>query len=333
MARFAMAREKIFALRREIARIEGNLPERLAAPGEDGSGETVLRRYGRMTHTVPCASEAGTVGTGASRFDVALGGGLLQAALTEVIGRETRDGGLVSGFALALAAIASRNNQRDGQPGRPVLWISLADMLAEAGFPYAPGVEQFFGVAPEKLFMARVKRLNDALWAAEEAAVLGGFSAVFLELRGNPARLDLTATRRLHHRARESGRPVFLIRHSAEPEPTAAPTRLLVSPGSSSLRQTVAGPLPRTIGPPAFTVTLTKSRTGRNEDFVLEWNPHDLVFQERRPVRDGQSVREISRRREPQDPGGLVPASFVRPDSAAPARSGLASAQGKRRAS
>lgn len=320
MARSAMAQEKIYALRREIAKIEGRQPEPLAAPaGKDG--ETLLRHDGRPE---------GVIETGTPHFDAALGGGLQQAVLTEVVGRESRDSGLVSGFALALAAMASRES-RDEEPPRPVLWVCMADTLMETGFPYAPGVEQFFGLSPDRLLMARVSRLEDALWASEEASQLGGFSAVFLELRGNPAKLDLTATRRLHHRAREADCPVFLIRHSAEPEPTAAPTRLVISPAPSSLRETLAGALSRSIGPPAFSVTLTKSRVGKNENYLLEWNPHDFAFQERRPARDRQSVRENAGQPGPQNPGDLVPASFDRPDSAAPARKRLAPAARKRR--
>ena len=323
MARMAMAQEKVFALRREIARIEGTLPERLAMPATAGGEAPVLRHYGR-----PEAVSSAVVKTGVLPLDAALGGGLMRAALTEIAGRETRDSGIVSGFALALAAIVSRNGS--GEPSaRPILWVCLADVLAEAGFPYLPGLEQFFGVVPGKLFLARARRLEDALWTAEEAARLGGFSATVLELRGNPARLDLTATRRLHHRAREAGRPVFLVRHSAAPEPTAAPTRFLASPAPSPLRETLAGPLPRSIGPPAFTVTLSKSRTGRNGTFVLDWNPHDLAFQERRPFGERGSVQESGRR--VQDSGDLVAASFHGPDPAPAARGGLASAQEKRR--
>ncbi|WP_246249146.1 ImuA family protein [Chelativorans alearense] len=325
MARTAMAQETICALRRKIARIEGALPERLAAPEEGES--LVLRRYGRPEGA---AAPMSLAETGTPRLDAALGGGILQAALTEVIGRETRDSGIVSGFSLALAAIASRAGAFSAEGARPVLWVATADILAEAGFPYAPSVEQFFGLTPDRLLLVRANRLEDALWAAEEAARLGGFSATFLELRGNPARLDLTATRRLHHRARDAGRPVFLIRHSSEPEPTAAPTRLLVSPAPSSLRETLAGPLPRSIGPPAFAVTLARSRTGKTGTFTLEWNPHDFVFQERWPTGERGSAFKSSRGA--QDTGGMATASFDRPDPAPPVRGGLAPARKERRA-
>jgi len=327
MARMAMTKEQIFALRRQIAKIEGSLPERFAVPEAASGCEAALRRYGRP-EKAPAAGVPVSE-TGAPHLDAALGNGILQTALTEITGRETRDSGAVSGFALALAALVSRSGE-GRESARPVLWIGLADMLSEGGFPYPPGLEQFFGLAPEKLLLVRANRLEDGLWAAEEAARLGSFSATILELRGNPAKLDLTATRRLHLRAREARRALLLVRHSAEPVPTAAPTRLLVSPAASPLRETLAGPLPRSIGPPAFAVTLSKSRTGRNGSFVLDWNLHDFAFQERWPSRERQLVRKNGRA---QDSGDLVAASFNGSDSAPALWGGLAHGQERKRAS
>jgi protein ImuA len=102
-----------------------------------------------------------------------------------------------------------------------------------------------------------------------------------LELRGHSARLDLTATRRLHRRAQQAGRPVFLLRQSAAPEPTAAPVRLQVAAAPAAPRRTVAGAFARSIGPPGFTVTIGKSRTARSGDFILEWHPDARAFFER----------------------------------------------------
>src|SRR5690606_11698717 len=110
-----------------------------------------------------------------------------------------------------------------------ICWIGLADIFREAGFPYAPGLERLFGLAAGGLLFASTVHIADALWTAEEAARQKDLAAVVLEVRGNPARLDLTATRRLHRRAQELGRPVFLIREAAVAEPTAAPLRLVVS--------------------------------------------------------------------------------------------------------
>ena len=110
---------------------------------------------------------------------------------------------------------------------------------------------------------------------------LDGFSAVLLETRGMSARLDLTATRRLHRRARDAGHPFFLLRQASPPEPTAAPFRLIVRPAPAGLRHVLGKPLARSIGPPGFLVEISKNRTAPSTRFILEWNSHARAFQER----------------------------------------------------
>jgi len=296
MATIATARETLFALRRQIARIEGTPAERLEVdPAEAAPGDgTVLRERGvALRHGVHAG---GVLATGADALDNALGGGLPRAALTEIHGAEVRDAGTVAGFALGLAALAL-------SPGLPLLWIAASDTHREAGAPHAPGLSFHFGIPPERMLFCETARLDDALWVADEAARLSSVGLVLLELRGATRRLDLTATRRLHFRARDAGRPVLLLRHSALPEATAAPVRLLVSPAAAGLRPTVSGPLAGSIGPPAFCVVLDKSRTGTSGRFELEWNAHDRTFRHRRP----------------EDPVALVPLPFDRGHMAAPA--------------
>ncbi|MFN3545890.1 MAG: ImuA family protein [Mesorhizobium sp.] len=296
MATIATARETLFALRRQIARIEGTPAERLEIPPTDPASDAgVVLREGGVTlrHGVHAG---GVLATGADAFDAALGGGLPRAALTEIHGAEIRDAGTVSGFALGLAALALSS-------GLPLLWIAAADTHREAGAPYAPGLLSRFGIPPERLLFCETVRLDDALWVADEAARLSSIGMVLFELRGQARRLDLTATRRLHFRARDAGRPVLLLRHSAPVEATAAPVRLLVSPAAAGLRSTVSGPLAGSIGPPAFGVVLDKSRTGASGRFELEWNAHDRTFRHRRP----------------EDPVTLVPLSSNRGHLAAPA--------------
>jgi len=262
-----MTRESLFALRHEIARIEGRLAERLDATEADA--RTLLRRAG--------VAAPGVLATGIERLDAGLGGGVPLGALTEIHSTETRDMGAAVGFALALAGMALRRNAAG-----PVVWIATSDAFREAGLPYAPGLAAGFGVGPGELLISALPGVEDALRAAEEAAAVPVFAAVILELRGNPRALDLTATRRLQHRAQEMGHPLLLLRQAAMAEPTAAPLRLLVSPAPAGLRRTVAGPLPLSIGAPAFRVGIGRSRTGLTGQFLLEWNRDDFSFQERR---------------------------------------------------
>lgn len=278
MATTAVAQAAVFALRRKIAKIEGTLAEKLTDPA---AGKTVLR-HGRVAASGP--DMAGLLPTGVARLDSALGGGLPLAALTEIHGREMRDAGAVAGFAFALASLMLGGRKTGEKSERnPVLWIGTSQTFAEAGFPHAPGLVHSSAVAPQELLVAQAPKLVDALWIAEEAARLTELAAVFLEVSGNSSRLDLTASRRLHRRAQLAGRPVFLLRHAAVAEPTAAPVRLLVAAAPAAPRKTLAGPLADSIGLPAFSVTIGKSRTALPGKFVLEWSSHECAFQERRP--------------------------------------------------
>lgn len=278
MATTAVARETVFALRRQIAKIEGTLPERLEAPAGSSLDADVAPDVTIVRRGIAAALPDAFLRTGVERLDAALSGGLPKAALNEIHGAQTRDAGAVAGFALSLVSLILKQG-----PRLPVLWIGTAEIFREAGFPYARGLHACFGIEPEQLLFSEAPRLVDALWVAEEAARMTALAAVILEIRGSPQRLDLTATRRLHARAQDAGRPVFLLRQAAEAEPTAAPVRLILSSASAAPRSTIAGPLAGSIGHPAFTVTIGKSRTALPGQFTLEWNPDERSFEERRP--------------------------------------------------
>ncbi len=301
MAKGAVARETVFALRRQIAKIEGRLPERLEGPAGTAAG--MVRRGAAI-------GGGGGLATGAERLDAALGGGLPTAALTEIHGLETRDGGAVGGFVLALAG-RFMAAQKGSAPAL-LLWIGTTEIFRETGFPYAGGLWETFGIAPDELLFCEAGKLIDALWIAEEAARLATPAAVVLEIGGNPRGLDLTATRRLHARARDSGRPLFLLRQGAVAEPTAAPLRLVVEPAPSALRETAGGPLAGSVGRSAFTVAIDKNSHGRGSQgrprqFELEWNPDERIFEERR----GRESR-------PENPLPVVSLSRHGQDHAAP---------------
>lgn len=273
MATVAVARKSVLSLRREIARIEGRLVETL---GEPSPGDAMVLRRGMA------GSAVGLLATGAASFDAAVRGGIPEAALTEIHAAETRDAGLSSGFALALAARLAEPRRQEST--RPLLWIGTVEIFREAGFPYAPGLTLQFGFMPDSLLFAQAAKLSDALWIAEEAMGLTALSAVILELRGNPPGLDLTATRRLHRRAAAAGRPLFLLRQGAKPQPTAAPLRLVVAPAPAARRATLAGPFAGSLGPPGFSVSIDKGRTAAPGPHLLEWNSDEFAFQEPRPA-------------------------------------------------
>lgn len=266
MATHATAQATLAALRRDIARIEGTLPERLAQ-GSRADG-VVLRRDGRAVDRVP---------TGAEGLDAALGGGVPCCGLTELHAAGMREAGALAFFALSLAWLV----RRAAGLGGPLLWIGGGDVWREGGVPYVPGLTALCGVAAADVMFACPPRPEDALWIAEEALRVRAIAGVLVELRGDPRVLDLTATRRLHRRGEEGGRPVLLLRPSATAAPTAAPVRLEVASAPAGLRASLAGPVTGSIGPPALAVTIGKSRTALNGRFVVEWNPHDRTFRER----------------------------------------------------
>lgn len=270
-----MDRAALVALRRAVCAIEERPAETL--------GGVALRRFG---------GAASRLSTGVARFDAALGGGLRQGALTEIRTDETRQAAAAAGFALALARLLPED-------GRPLIWIAAADALAEAGLPHAPGLAALFGAGG--LIVAPARALAQALWIAEEAAASGAARAVLIELRGDPARLDLTATRRLDRRAHASGRPVLLIRHAAPPRPTAAPVRIAVAAAPFAAADALFP-----FGA-AFTVTVEKSPAARPLSLNLEWNADDRRFSDAAP-----------------HPGAVVSPPFGRSHPPAASRAGLA---------
>lgn len=279
MATSAVAREAVFALRRQIARIEGRLAETLDGP-DDHAGETqggwVTRHHGLPDRV---AGQGTVIATGSPTLDTALGGGLPAAGLVEIHGAETRDAGAVGGFAFGLVAQAGLA----AGCRRPLIWIATSEVVSEAGAPYAPGLAMTFGIPPEALLLAATPKLEDVLWTAEEAAGLSDVAAIILEMRGSARQLDLTATRRLHRRALASGRPLFLLRQVGQAEPTAAPVRLLVAGAPAAERRLLTGALAGSIGPPAIAVTVSRSRTAVTATATLEWNNHEHGFRERQP--------------------------------------------------
>jgi protein ImuA len=160
----------------------------------------------------------------------------------------------------------------------PLLWLSADASGRETGLPYLPGMCGLAGIAPGNLFTGLGRTVHDTLWIAEEAAASGVFSAIILELRGNPKALGLDETRRLHRRAALSGKPLFLLRVAGMAEPTAAPCRLSIAPAPSVPRRTRDGPLEGSIGAPAFRVAVEKARAPSHPPFVLEWNRNERQF-------------------------------------------------------
>jgi protein ImuA len=167
------------------------------------------------------------------------------------------------GFTLALAASWA------GPAG--IIWAGEDAAFAEEGAPYPVGLAQY-GLSLDRLIVARAKKREDALWAAEQALAATGVIVICaLGAQGKP--LDLKASRRLLLFAeRSSSRCLLLMPESG---PSAAWTRWRIAPAESNAE-------PDELGPPAFRAELTRNRGGpHGSSFIVDWNAHERCFAER----------------------------------------------------
>ncbi|OJF91234.1 ImuA family protein [Pararhizobium antarcticum] len=303
MATKAMPRAGLSALRETIARIENQkLPGRARAARSvddagfrqrEGAGESIGKVMGRKVLL-----------TGIDALDRILDGGFPLEGLTEIRAAQTRDAGAATGFALSIAALCQGATLPDSR--LPVLWIGQAMGATEAGLPYAVGL-QAHGLDMRRFLLGRPRTVQDALWIVEAALTAPVFAAVILEVRGNPASLGLSESRRLHVRARAGGTPLLLLRQSGAEEASSALFRLRVEPGPGRGHPLPdGGLLPGSIGNPVFHVIAEKSRMLSHAGTVLEWSPHDRRFFSFGP--DAAAVQP-----DPAHPVAHLPASAGRP--------------------
>jgi protein ImuA len=297
MADNATAQEALFALREQIAKLEGKPLPALAAvrqeqvtasPQKDDTARKIMRHP-----------------FGVPALDTALNGGLPLDGLTEIRSRLMGDAGAASGFVLALVA----RLRESAAAGLRFLWISEVVSMQEAGRLHANGLAQF-GLQPDDVLYAAPRRLDDALWIAEAAMGSAALGATVLEVRGNLKQFGLTESRRLSLRAKAAGRPLFVLRHAGEEEASSAVFRFLAEPAPATERRLPDGSmLGGSIGHPVFRLTLEKSRNPAPLSFHLEWNPRDRQFSLIR-----QPGESVSFGQPPAHHGDRLSASFDRQD-------------------
>lgn len=283
-----MAGDDCARLRRRIAEIEGR-PAALAEsalPAPDGG-------RGDGARLSPRRGGAG-LAFGVAPLDRLLGGGLRRNALHEVRAATTRDAFAATGFATAILARLALADDR------PVLWIVEEAAAREGGLPHGPGLDRF-GLASRRLVVVITRRPQETLWVFEEGLRCAGLAAVLAEIRGHPRALDLTASRRLALRARDSGIMGVLLRQAASAEPGAAATRWLVEPQPTAILDA----FPAGIGRPAWRLHLERNRAGATGRFDLEWDHGTRSFA---PVAASPALSRL---------GAPLPAD--RPDLARPA--------------
>ena len=236
---------------------------------------------------------------GAAAVDLCLDGGLACGGLHEVRSPLARDIGAAAGFALGLAARAAQADRcRHG-----VVWVSDPAARIDGGGLFPAGLAQY-GLDPSSLTLVEPGDLQAAMWAADEAAGCAGLAALIFQIKGNPARFDITATRRLMLRARVSGVLALVLRQSGEEEASAAATRWGVTTELSGADETYQ----RGVGAMRLSLTLERNRMGRTGQWLLAWNPKTRNFDHAAP-HPHAPAHPLDRLSEPfdrQDPPGAM---------------------------
>lgn len=237
-----------------------------------------------MTGVQPLDTGSAVFTLGADGVDERLGGGFARCALHEII-----PGGMLAvpaaiGFAAGLCQRAGLHASGDEaapeKSGRPreIVWLRQTFNETESGKLYPPGLREI-GLAPQALVLLCLKDATALLRAASEAAGCAGLGAIVIECAGDPAALDLTATRKLALAAEKSRVPILCLRALPKRGGSAAMTRWQVAPAPSRALQANAP------GHPSFDVTLLRHRAGRDGlNWRLEWNHEELCFVEAPPL-------------------------------------------------
>lgn len=225
------------------------------------------------------------VALGHAAADASLKGGIARGTLHEIFPAATGDEAAATGFAAVLSArVASRKR---------VLWL-LSDFAAlEHGEISALGLLEL-GLDPARVLLLRAPDGVSVLRAAADALTCRALGALILEIPGTVKSLDLSASRRLVLAAAETGVTAFLLRCSAEPEPSAAETRWLIRAACSNRND-------ENWGRPLFDAGLVRNRHGPTGQWLMEWNSDEGLFRA-------------------TDSGAVVSAASDRPSPAAHAR-------------
>ncbi len=308
MAKEALARERLFALRETIARMEGRPLASLDAPAAEGAASSSVApspQDGQQHLHFPF---------GLYPLDTALAGGLPKAGLAEIRTGELRNAGASTGLALAFCAFLARASEERGEEPA-FLFIGERSVAREAGELYPTGLADH-GLGLRRLFHATPRRLEEALWLAEAAISSRAFRAVILEIAGNPQRFGLGESRRLSLRARHAGSLLLLLRQGGGEEAGSTLFRLEALPSPSAFYRLPDGrPLDGTLGAPGLAIRVEKSPDPAfpplSEAIAIEWNAHERLF----ALPDAR-IPPVRNPAGPAHPGARLPVPSDRPDRA-----------------
>ncbi|WP_294391529.1 hypothetical protein [uncultured Sphingomonas sp.] len=194
---------------------------------------------------------------GAERLDAALGGGLARARLHDIWPASAEDGLSATGFALMVALrISGAGN---------IVWIAEETGERRRGRLYGPGLAEL-GADPARLLFVTAPD-DMALLRAAGDVVRSPAAGTVVIAPSSAATVGLTASRRLTLFAERSGVTAILLLPADPLQPSAAATRWQVAAAASAALDANAP------GYPAFTVTLTRQRSGAPVPATrLEWD-------------------------------------------------------------
>jgi protein ImuA len=187
--------------------------------------------------------------------------GLARGGLHDVSPRAHGDQPAAMGFALALAL----RRLADPQERRPLLWCRLGTQEREHGRLYGHGLERL-GLPRHRFVTITLKKPASLLWTMEEALKSGAVAAVLGD--ADAAHAGLTVTRRLSLAAAAGKSAAILTFARPEAAATASHTRWTAAAVSSlSPPHDAQG-----LGPPCWSIELTRVRGGRPGAWILEWH-------------------------------------------------------------
>ena len=219
-------------------------PEGEACASQRPALEGLRRRIAALERGPGRGLRRRPVGFGLAAVDGALpAGGLEAGALHELLGGE--------GAGVALTVLLAARS------AGLVLWCRTP---RNAGL-YAPGLAAF-GLAPDRLLLARARTEQEALWAMEEGLRTGRLSAVVGEAR----KLDLTASRRLQLAAEAGGGLALLLRPPDAVGASAAKTRWRVTSAPG------AAPGWRGVGRARWRLDLLRCRGANPRSWTVDWD-------------------------------------------------------------
>jgi protein ImuA len=195
--------------------------------------------------------EAGTAkGVGLGAVEEAFPNGVFPRATVHEFVCEGVEGAAASaGFIAGMLGALMKN-------GAACLWAGVGQTV----FP--PGLAAF-GIEPDRLIFADLKRDRDVLWVAEEALKCGSLAAVIAEVGG----IDFTQSRRLQLAVEQSRVTGFILRTDPKKlTATACGARWKITP----IRGMLEGDMPG-VGYPRWQVELLKVRNGNPGVWQLEW--------------------------------------------------------------